>query len=68
MPEEAMQTISTKLQIPQSAAANRYKAYILITEGREITKEEAVNELVAIGAKSALPRDVFKALDLPAPK
>jgi len=64
MIDEPAQTISTKLQIPQSDAANRYKAYVLITEGREISKEQAVNELVAIGAKHALPNDLFKQLGL----
>lgn len=64
---ETPQTISTRILIPQSDAANRYKAHVLLTEGREITKEQAVNELIAIGAKNVLPRDVFKTLDLTLP-
>lgn len=67
MAKDDTPTISTKLQIPQSDAANRYKAYVLITQGREISKEEAVNELIAIGAKNTLPRDLFKSLDIEIP-
>lgn len=60
-------TISTKLHPITSDAANRYKAHVLLTENREITKEEAVNELIALGAKSALPREVVKSLGLDKP-
>lgn len=68
MIEDTPTTISTKIFIPQSDAANRYKAYVLIQEGREISKEQAVNELLAIGAHSVLPREVFKSLGLTVPK
>lgn len=60
-------TISTKLLFPQSDVANRYKAHILLTQGREITKEEAVNELIALGAEQVLPHELLRSLKLEIP-
>lgn len=68
MSQDLPSMISTKILIPQSDAANMYKAHILLTEGRELSKEQAVNELLAIGAHSALPRDVFNTLNLEVPE
>jgi|GEM_PF-5922293 hypothetical protein len=67
MAEETQTTISTKLFVPQSDAANKYKAHVLLTENREISKEEAVNELLAIGAQVVLPRDIFDTLNIELP-
>lgn len=67
MADESPTMISTKLFAAQSDAANKYKAHVLLTEDREISKEEAVNELLAIGAQSALPRDVFSTLNVELP-
>jgi hypothetical protein len=57
-------TISTKLHQTASKAASKYKAHVLLTENREITKEEAVNELIELGARGVLPPEVVKSLNL----
>lgn len=54
--------ISTKLYTPQSDAAEKYQAQVLLKENRKITKEEAVNELVRLGAKTSLPERIFNML------
>lgn len=59
--------ISTKIHSAQSEAAKKYAAHVLITQDRSIDKQDAVNELIALGASVALPDDVLDTLDLEIP-
>jgi len=47
------------IQIPKSLneQAHRYQAYVLLTEGRKITVQEAAAELMSKGAAQAMPPD-----------
>lgn len=56
-------TITTRLFPTQGEVAAKYKAHVLLTEDRAISKEQAVNELILIGAKAALPKDLTR--DIP---
>lgn len=49
------QTISTKLYLKQNDLANKYKAHILLSQNRTISKEQAVNELIELGAEMVFP-------------
>lgn len=60
--ESTTPSVSTKLYQSQSDAAERYQAHVLMSENRKLTKEEAVNELVRLGAKFTLPEGIFKQL------
>ncbi len=59
--------ISTKLYPIPNDVANKYKAHVLLTENREISKEEAVNELLLFAGQNVLPRDVVKSLGIDKP-
>ncbi len=59
--------ISTKIYIPVSKAADTYAAHVLLSEGRDISKEQSVNELILTGAIKALPAENVKALELEKP-
>ncbi len=60
--------ISTRLYPIPNDVANKYKAHVLLTENREISKEEAVNELIILAGQNALPKEVVKALGLDKPQ
>lgn len=63
MGEPAREGISTRLYPGPNEFTNKYKAHVLLTEDRAISKEEAVNELILIGARAALPKELTR--DIP---
>lgn len=63
MPQDAG-SVSTKLYSKQSDVAEKYQAHVLLNEDRKLTKEEAVNELILLGAQASLPRDIVKEMSV----
>lgn len=63
MGEPAREGISTRLYPGPNDFTNKYKAHVLLTEDRDISKEQAVNELILIGARYALPKELTR--DIP---
>lgn len=66
--EEQQTQIGIRINKSYNEAVKRYQSYVMATEGRQITKETAIEELIALGTKNALPRDMFKSLEIAAPK
>ncbi len=55
---------TTRIYATPNEVAYKYAAYIQLTQDREVNKEQAFNELILMGAQSALPREVAKGLEL----
>ena len=65
--DEQQTQVGIRINKLYNDAAKRYQSYVLLKHGREITKDTAIEELIALGAKNALPTEVFKMLELETP-
>jgi hypothetical protein len=49
--------IGTQIPAATNERAKKYQAFVLLSQGRDITIKQAIDELINIGADSSLPQE-----------
>lgn len=68
MDESQITQIGIRINKNYNNAVKRYQSFVMLNQGRRITKDVAIEELLANGLHTTLPRDIFNDLDIEFPK
>ncbi len=58
---------TTRIRSLPHEVMNKYRAHIQLTENRDLSKEEAINEMIVLAGQSTLPKEIVKALGIDKP-